>query len=359
MTKQKDPDNIRFRTIVKYNSLFWGPWIFFYAIIFYINVQLGYSISLASSFTLTLPLFLLSLLLWPLFRKLQYVKIHISIKVIIHLVGANIYSVLWLSFYYGVLIFLFGNRLFTMFDVEQTIVWQYPVGITYYLMISGTYYSLIYYKETKNREIKESQLQMILKEMQLNALKNQLNPHFLFNALNSINALITSEPQKARKMLIKVSDLLRLSISKQKQSMVNVATEMKFVHTYLEIEKIRLAERLEYTEKIYPSLMDAQLPSMILQPLIENAIKHGIATSRKEGFIELTIKQEDSRLKIEIRNSLAKTEHALDENSNAGLGLKNIEKRLINIYGANMEFKCLKMDDEYLVIIILPFTISV
>lgn len=355
MTRHNNQYIVRFKTVLFYNSLFWGVWLFFYAFIFYINIKLNFLISLSSSFTLTLPLFILSLLLWPIIRKMQYTRIHLSTSIVIHIVGANLYSALWLTVYYGTLFAIFGDRLYQMFDVIQTIIWQYPTGITFYLMISGGYYSLIYYREIKNREIKESQLQILLKESQLNALKNQLNPHFLFNALNAINALIPAEPEKARKMLIKVADLLRLSITKQKDSFVTLATEMEFVHTYLDIEKIRLSERLEYIEKTDDTLMEKKIPCMILQPLIENAVKHGLAPSRNKGFIELSVKENNNQIKIEIHNSIPEKMPETNGKINTGFGLKNIDKRLHNIYGSNMKFSYRKSGSEYNVRIELPF----
>lgn len=329
MTEKNKIDIVRFKTIWKYNNLFWGVWILFYTVVFWINIKQTFVINLLSSVIQTLPLYILSLLLWPLIRKMQYSKIKLSISVVMHFVASNLYSTVWLSIYYCILVSLYGEHLEQMLDVKQVFVWQYPVGITFYLMIAGAYYSLIYYCEIKAKEIKESRLEMLLKETQLSALKSQLNPHFLFNALNSINALIGSEPKKAREMLIKLSDLLRLSISKQKQGTVSLSTELEFVHIYLDIEKIRLEERLDYNEQIDSSLMEIEIPPMILQPLIENAVKHGIAPVAKKGFVKLAISVKQENLKIEVSNSMPSEKVPAKENSNTGLGQQNIKNRLL------------------------------
>ena len=352
MTAENRENIVRFRTILYYNSLFWAVWLVFYSFVFLRNIDQPYSVSLSNSTLITLPLFSLSLLLWPLVKKMLYSKMSFKLQAVIHILGANIYSALWLSIYYGILIASFGDELFKLFNVPETIGWQYPTGITYYLMISGAYYSLIHYREIKSREIKESQLQLHLKEMQFTALKNQLNPHFLFNSLNSINALITSSPQKARTMLIKLSDLLRLSISVQKQTFLKLSEELELARAYLDIEKIRLAERLEYKEKVNAA-EEVKIPSMILQPLLENAVKHGVSPSRKKGLIELSISAVDSKMQIEVRNSMPAGNTAAKEN-NTGTGLKNIRKRLENIYGNDTEFSFGETDGLFTVKIELP-----
>ena len=357
MTEKKNEGRIKFRTILYYNSLFWGVWLIFYAFVFLRNIKQPFLISLFNSFTITSPLFLLSLLLWPFIRKLQYSQISLRVTAIIHFVSANVYSILWLSIYYGILLLIFGDHLYDLFNVSETIGWQYPSGITFYLMVSGGYYSLTYYREIKSREIKETRLELLLKETQFNALKSQLNPHFLFNSLNSINALITSEPQKAREMLIKLSDLLRLSISKQKQSFISLDTELEFAHAYLDIEKIRLTGRLDYQEKIDESLVNIVIPSMILQPLLENAIKHGVAPLRQKGFIDLSISGSGSKIEIVVRNSTPKVSTEAKQNANTGLGLKNIKKRLQSIYGQDMKFSYGHSDaQQYHVKIELPIS---
>jgi sensor histidine kinase YesM len=331
---------VKFKTIVMYNLYFWGAWWFFYALVFTKNLNFPFYVGLINSIYITIPLFLLSLLLWPLAHKLQYYRVSQYYKVLIHLAGSNIYSVLWLSVYYGILFLIYGNELYTFFDVNLTIGWQYPSGITFYLMVSGAYYSLIYYREIKSREIKESRLELLLKETQFKALKSQLNPHFLFNSLNSINALITSEPHKARSMLVKLSDLLRLSLNTQKRAFVPLDSELEFAHTYLDIEKIRLGERLNYTENISVRVKDLEIPSMILQPLLENAVKHGIAPSNQKGFVELQLEMINSKLIINVINSipLSFNEKRISDNSNNGIGLNNLEERLLTIYGNDVQF---------------------
>ena len=245
-----------------------------------------------------------------------------------------------------------------LFNVWETMGWQYPSGVTFYLMVTGAYYSLIYYQEIKVREKKEAQLQLLLRDAQLNALKNQMNPHFLFNSLNSINALITAQPEKARSMLVRLSDLLRLSLATQTRPFVPLRIELDFAHSYLEIEKIRLGERLQYSEQVPDNLGKLKVPAMILQPLLENAIKHGIAPSQREGSVRLQIREGPHRLVIRVQNSVGEGSASRDKQSSHGngVGLENLKTRLAAIYDTNfrMEHGFLP-EGDFRVTIEIPF----
>ncbi|GAB4370987.1 MAG: hypothetical protein Kow0042_13510 [Calditrichia bacterium] len=332
---------IQFRTILRYNLGFWGIWWIFYALVIARNTGISVANALFSSTFLTAPLLILSLLLWPFCRKFHISKKNKILFIFAHAVVANLYSAVWLVLYYGVMFAIFGNTLYDLFDVSQTIGWQYPSGIIFYLMVSGAYYALIYYREVRTREIREARLEILLKEAQFMALKNQLNPHFLFNCLNSINALITADPQKARTMLVRLSDLLRLSLQTLKQEVVPLYTELEMIHTYLEIEKIRLGGRLNYQEEVPEDVLDCPVPAMILQPLFENAIKHGIAPSRTGGFLQLQISRKEDRLILEVTNSIPEGSpgNHVPPNSSNNIGLKNLRERLQTLYGNSMEIR--------------------
>lgn len=355
-------NKIDFNIIVKYNFYFWGAWLLFYSVISYKNIPgIPYYGAVLTSLTITLPLFSLSLFVWPIVRKLQYIRFSRYQLVILHIILANVYTIIWLVIYYGILFAVFGKQLYSFFDVPSTVGWQYPSGITFYLMVAGAYYSVIYYREIKTKEINESHLQLILKETQFKALKNQLNPHFLFNSLNSINALIKSDPDNARSMLVKLSDLLRMSLSYQNNAFVSLQLDLDFVHAYLDIEKIRLADRLEYKETITDSLLNTSIPSMILQPLLENSIKHGIAPSSKKGTVELKIEKCPDFMKIIILNTIA-TKQDINSYSNIpvnGVGLKNLTNRLEMIYSDNFRISSGKISDNiFKVELDIPYNIE-
>lgn len=225
-----------------------------------------------------------------------------------------------------------------------------------YIMILGVILSFRFYKELREKETAEQMLKTLAVEAKLKGLKSQLNPHFLFNTLNSINALITQNPELSRKMIAHLSDLLRISLESQDKLLVPLKNELDFTHVYLDIERIRFGNKMKYQEKVDTKLLDIPFPSMVLQPLLENAVKHGIASSRSGGTIQLTIRQESNVLKCEISNSVRKikSESHLKLSYN-GTGLANIRQRLNLLYGERYSFKAEYKDkNTFEVILQLP-----
>jgi sensor histidine kinase YesM len=225
-----------------------------------------------------------------------------------------------------------------------------------YIMILGVILSFRFYKELKEKETAEQMLKTLAVEATLKGLKSQLNPHFLFNALNSINALVTQNPTLSRKMIAHLSELLRISLDSHDQLLVPFKNELDFVRLYLEIERIRFGKKMKYQEKIDTKLLDISFPSMVLQPLLENAVKHGIASSRSGGTIQLTIKQEGNVLTCTISNTMGKIKsEEYPKLSKNGTGLANIRQRLNLLYGERYGFKAEYKDkNAFEVILSIP-----
>lgn len=169
----------------------------------------------------------------------------------------------------------------------------------------------------KNRksELEKLALKSALQEAELMILKNQVNPHFLFNALNNIRSLILIEPEKARKMVTHISDLLRYSIQFNASEKVALKEEIEIVKDYLQLESIQFQERLSYTFNISPETLKVQIPPMAIQLLVENAIKHGLSTQKNGGQILVSTSLIENYLLIEVKTlanyALAKRERAL------------------------------------------------
>ena len=161
---------------------------------------------------------------------------------------------------------------------------------------------ILYYEDLQDKLKIESELQSLVKEAELNALKSQINPHFLFNSLNSISSLTITNPDKAQEMVIKLSDFLRYSLSHDKNEKASLQQEFENLQRYLDIEKIRFGKRLNFIEKIPEKCINFEIPNMILQPLIENSIKHGVYNSTEEVFVELSCKELNDYVIIEITN---------------------------------------------------------
>ena len=171
---------------------------------------------------------------------------------------------------------------------------------------------------------------LLVQEAELQALKFQINPHFLFNSLNSLNALILTRPDDASKMITRLADFLRSTLNAGESGERSLREELAAVHLYLDIEKVRFAEKLQVTEKIEEAALTVRVPAMILQPLFENAIKHGLQNSLAPVVITLSAGLEGEFLNIRLENTLEKRDKIVTPGS--GVGLRNIEGRLRRLF---------------------------
>ena len=190
-------------------------------------------------------------------------------------------------------------------------------------------------------------------EIELNNLKSQLNPHFIFNALNSIRALVDENPLKSKQAINQLSNILRNSLATEKKGLTNFEDEMKTVKDYLGLESIRFEERLKTEFELHPSSQNFLVPTFMIQTLVENGIKHGISKLTSGGIIQIKTFVENNRLRIQIRNS----GHFTIRNSREkeGLGLKNTEKRLKLFYGSEAAFSIVNEKDNFVLTeIIIP-----
>ncbi len=205
-------------------------------------------------------------------------------------------------------------------------------------------------KEVRDTKLKNISLQANLKESQLNTLKGQINPHFMFNSLNNIRGLILEDKSKARLILTNLSETLRYSLSKSDQNAIALEDELEMIENYISIAKIQFENRLEYTENINTEALGFQIPPMILQMLVENAIKHGISNLKKGGSIHLEANILDEFLELKVINSgILKSQSDSTE-----VGLKNIRKRLNLLYGKRAEFTLEESDKSVHAIVKIP-----
>jgi signal transduction histidine kinase len=225
---------------------------------------------------------------------------------------------------------------FIMGDPYPRNVEQFVVGAlgdsagTYAILLCGVYCAA-YYARYRERELAASQLQGQLAHAQLQALRMQLNPHFLFNALNSISMLVRGGRNgEAVRMLAGLGDLLRGVLEEDRPNEVPLREELDFLTRYLAIEQIR-ADRLEVRMAVPPELMDARVPNLILQPLVENAIRHGISRSSAAGLVEIGARRENGALLLSVRDDGPGL--AAAGNGREGVGLTNTRARLARMYG--------------------------
>jgi two-component system, LytTR family, sensor kinase len=187
----------------------------------------------------------------------------------------------------------------------------------------------MYYEDLQQKMQVESELNNLVREAELNVLKSQINPHFLFNSLNSISSLTMTNPEKAQEMVIKLSDFLRYSLSHDRKETTTLRRELENTERYLDIEKVRFGHRLKYQLNINKDCLDASIPNMILQPLFENAIKHGVHNSTEEVLIELRCEPDENFYILRLINDF---DPEATRPKGEGIGLKNIRQRMQLLY---------------------------
>lgn len=257
----------------------------------------------------------------------------------------------WLYLGYFILKILFaGNEEYFRF-LNDTFFVRVILGMLYFIASVLFYHLLVYYNVLEEKRINETRLILLVRESELNVLRSQMNPHFLFNSLNSISSLTISNPDKAREMIIKLSDFLRYALKYDQQDKTTFSEELKNIELYMDIEKIRFGEKLVFEKNIEETCLHAQLPNMILQPLIENAIKHGVYESTDKVIVNLSCKVSGNFIEISLRNNFD-PEHK--SRTGAGVGLKNVENRLRLIYNREELLKIRKEVNVFEVILRIP-----
>src|SRR5260370_6635128 len=200
-------------------------------------------------------------------------------------------------------------------------------------------HAFIYYQDFKAGEVQRSELKAQLAQAQLQTLKMQLHPHFLFNTLHSISSLVLEDPPRANSMIARLGDFLRLTLEHSDEQMVTLKEEIEFLRCYLEIEQVRFEDRLSVEFRIEPTTLSAQLPHLILQPLVENAIRYAIAPHASPGRIKIEAKRLDGLLRLEVKDNGPGIDAKGDSVEKHGLGLTNVRARLKQIYGAEFRFE--------------------
>lgn len=268
-----------------------------------------------------------------------------------HIAAAVITSGLWiLSGYYIMHYVISGTNLYSDFLVKS-LVWRFLIGILLYTAIISVDYVIIYYTNFQEKVLKEVELKSLVKEAELKTLKYQINPHFIFNSLNSISSLTISNPKQAQEMTIKLSAFLRNTLSKNEKQKNKLGEEINNAKLYLDIEKIRFSDKFEFVENVKNECKDLEVPSMILQPLFENAIKHGVYESLENVTIKLSCGIEKEYFKITVENNY---DPESVPRKGEGIGIKNIKSRLKLIYDQENLLTVDKTDHVFKVNIFIP-----
>ena len=257
----------------------------------------------------------------------------------------------WLYLGYMILKVILVNHEAYFIFLNDSFIARLATGILYYGVTLLIYHLFIYNKELEEKKLSEANLNLLVKESELNVLRSQLNPHFLFNSLNSISSLTISDPDTARDMIIKLSEFLRYALKHGEREKTRLAEEIKNIELYLQIEKIRFGDKLVFEKTISGSCDEGLIPNMILQPLFENAVKHGVYESTEPITIRMICEGDNSGMKLDISNNFDPKQVS---RKGAGIGLKNVRNRLKLIYGRDDLVRVEKTEDEFHVRLLIP-----
>ena len=341
--------------------IFYGIWtavaLVFAGEIKALKDHMGEPVSWLKAFVTSVSFFylwaVLSLFVLGLGRRFPIEKPHWRRNIPIHVIASFVFPI------FHIALFLFVDNLGVVLKLSSASAlatdgsatasyWEtfqvffldnFASGVLMYWIILVVGQSIRIYKRYQQQQVEYSQLETQFAQAQLQSLKMQLHPHFLFNTLNSISTLIHRDPEAADRMLTRLSDLLRLTLETSGTQEVDLQHELDFLQRYLEMEQIRLGDRLAVEMDIEPSLLDAQVPNLILQPLVENAIRHGIAPHARNGVIKIKGSRDNGMIELEVSDNGEGLSESAQDQLEEGVGISNTRKRLNQMYGDRQRFE--------------------
>ena len=297
------------------------------------------------------PLLVLNLAYWyvpaaltrPIFRLTN--RVNLDSGPWIRLLGVHAVSALGFSVLHAAAMLSVRAMIWDSAGKMPTVPWTtfaqrlYLTNLDWALMtyaaIVGVSYAVNYQRQAQSRQLTAAHLETRLVEARLRTLEAELHPHFLFNTLHAVSALVHSDPDAADRMISRLSDLLRLTFDRTGAPKVSLNEELEFLQKYLEIEQTRFRDRLTVNFDIDPDALDAEVPRMILQPLVENAIKHGVSPRAGQGLVQISAQRRDGALWLEVRDNGVGLSASARARLNSGLGLANTRDRLECLYGGD------------------------
>ncbi len=322
-------------------------------LLFYYLFKNSIEISLFDSIITSLLFAIISLSLW---YPTSYMSLdnHSLLNIILNnILIAIIGTSLWLYLSYFII-----TSVFTEYEefFIYTSIWRFTIGMLLFIITIILNYVIIYYNNFTEKVISESNFNNLITEAELKSLKYQINPHFLFNSLNSISSLTISNPEKAQEMSINLSDFLRKTLSGNDVKKILLKEEIESVKLYLKIEKVRFEDRLVFNLNVPEECEGILIPNMILQPLVENAIKHGVYETSEKVEINLSCEIKEKIVEIKVSNNYDPTSIS---NIGEGIGLSNINSRLKLIYKKTNLVSIIKSENIFTVLLLIPIKDSI
>jgi two-component system LytT family sensor kinase len=332
-----------------------GYYALFWTVIGLINLLLQvfwYDVPLTYSFLDTGTTYILYPLLgssiWYSIRYNSLEEVSVIRLLMFHFIAASIICGIWVSISYVIYQpFISKENDFLSKGLPSKIFGGYIMYAIYLVF----FYAVNYYESLKEKIKKESEYKTLIREAELQALKSQINPHFLFNSLNSISSLTVSNPEKAQEMVINLSTFMRYSLMHNEKEMVSFSRELENIKLYLSIEKVRFGRKLNAEFEIDAHCLEAEIPNMILQPIFENAIKYGVYETTEQVTIKTICECESNVLKITIVNEY---DPVSIKRKGEGIGLKNIRKRMEIIYNQPDLMRITDHKTSFEVLLVIP-----
>ena len=310
----------------------WLLYVVFWSVFFYLVLELSYhpknkltyayinSIDAVLKIMLTIPLW------WFFIVKLAHVPLRT--KLLLHIPSLTVFCYVWVHVY----AWLVTKLCLANFDVS-TSMWDVYITALFYCGEFAVFHGYNYWLRTKRQHIREQELMALSHHSEIKALKAQIEPHFLFNTLNSISASVPPSLEEARVLIAKLADTFRYALKVSERSAVPLEEEIGFVRTWLSLEQHRFGARLNLVYDIEPETLSIQVPPMILQPLIENALNHGISPLVNGGTVTVSCKKEDEHVRIFISDTGVGYAGPLTDLYHKGVGLSNTNRRLELLFG--------------------------
>jgi two-component system LytT family sensor kinase len=317
------------------------------------GIGLELKIALADNLVFNIFLLGLGLSLWYPAKYISFEKNALAKIFLTHIFGGILISIIWLTLGYYLINSLVNiNENYSDFFIS-TLPWRFLISVLYYFLFTAFYYLVIYYSDYQERSIREAELKNLVTQAELKSLKFQINPHFIFNSLNSMSALTVIDPEKAKSMILKLADFLRYTLASNERQTTSLNEELKNIRLYLEIEKVRFEDKFEFEEEIEEECVNVKVPSMILQPLFENAIKHAVYEALEKVTLTLTAKKKNGFMEIKVENNF---DGNASTKSGTGIGLNNIKNRLELIYNRKDLININKKKNLFSVTLYIPTT---
>jgi two-component system LytT family sensor kinase len=293
----------------------------------------------------------MGLLAWYPTRYIPFHRQSPFYSISAHVVAGVIVMGSWVLLSIGVLNAVFSSQEDYIEFLNQTVAWRAMLGGLIYLVLVLIYYLVSNNQKLQERAQQEERLKGMVRDAELNMLKSQINPHFLFNSLNSIASLTMSNPEEAREMIIRLSDFLRYSLKHRENEYIPLREELGRMKDYLAIEKVRFGEKLLYEFIISGECDEFPVPTMIFQPLFENAIRHSVYESVDPVTIKFSCVSDEGHMKAVISNDY---DPAIPTRKGTGVGLQNVRQRIALAYKEKGNVQWSGKDGVFSVTILFP-----